>query len=65
MLHNFESRMFAATMVALTRTGHVLSRFSLQMIVRLQKEIADLKAELAVATGELRTEALTEAELHQ
>ncbi|XP_059137616.1 kinesin-like protein KIF6 isoform X2 [Peromyscus eremicus] len=35
------------------------------MIVRLQKEIADLKAELAVATGELRTEALTEAELHQ
>ncbi|XP_052601560.1 kinesin-like protein KIF6 isoform X3 [Peromyscus californicus insignis] len=35
------------------------------MIVRLQKEIADLKEELAVATGELRTEALTEAELHQ
>ncbi|XP_036024021.1 kinesin-like protein KIF6 [Onychomys torridus] len=35
------------------------------MIVRLQKEIADLKAELAMATGELRTEALTEAELHQ
>ncbi|KAL1771790.1 kinesin KIF6 isoform X1 [Sigmodon hispidus] len=35
------------------------------MIIRLQKEIADLKAELAMATGEWRTEALTEAELHQ
>ncbi|XP_031203661.1 kinesin-like protein KIF6 [Mastomys coucha] len=35
------------------------------MIVRLQKEIADLKAELAMATGEQRTEALTEAELLQ
>lgn len=35
------------------------------MITRLQKEIADLKAELAMATGEWRTEALTEEELHQ
>eukprot|EP00073_Rattus_norvegicus_P049871 XP_017452207.1 PREDICTED: kinesin-like protein KIF6 isoform X2 [Rattus norvegicus] len=35
------------------------------MIVRLQKEIADLKAELAMVTGEQRTEALTEAELLQ
>ncbi|NP_796026.2 kinesin-like protein KIF6 [Mus musculus] len=35
------------------------------MIVRLQKEIEDLKAELAMATGEQRTEALTEAELLQ
>ncbi|XP_076771494.1 kinesin-like protein KIF6 isoform X4 [Arvicanthis niloticus] len=35
------------------------------MIVRLQKEIADLKAELAMATGEQRTEALTEAEILQ
>lgn len=39
--------------------------FPSQMIVRLQKEIADLKAELAMATGEQRTEALTEAELLQ
>ncbi|CAO2607340.1 Kinesin-like protein KIF6 [Lemmus lemmus] len=35
------------------------------MIIRLQKEIADLKAELAMATGEWKTEALTEEELHQ
>ncbi|XP_038199714.2 kinesin-like protein KIF6 [Arvicola amphibius] len=35
------------------------------MITRLQKEIADLKAELAMATGEWRTEALTEEELQQ
>ncbi|XP_057607352.1 kinesin-like protein KIF6 [Chionomys nivalis] len=35
------------------------------MITRLQKEITDLKAELAMATGEWRTEALTEEELHQ
>uniref|UniRef100_A0A8C5KQ72 Kinesin-like protein n=1 Tax=Jaculus jaculus TaxID=51337 RepID=A0A8C5KQ72_JACJA len=35
------------------------------MIIRLQKEIADLKEELAVVTGEQRTEALTEAELLQ
>ncbi|XP_052047811.1 kinesin-like protein KIF6 [Apodemus sylvaticus] len=35
------------------------------MIVRLQKEIADLKAELAMATGEERPEALTEAEILQ
>nr|XP_021491911.1 kinesin-like protein KIF6 [Meriones unguiculatus] len=35
------------------------------MIIRLQKEIADLKTELAMTTGELRTEELTEAELLQ
>nr|XP_051710729.1 kinesin-like protein KIF6 isoform X2 [Oryctolagus cuniculus] len=35
------------------------------MIIRLQKEIQELKEELALVTGELRTEALTEAELHQ
>lgn len=35
------------------------------MIFRLQKEIEDLKAELSMATGEQRTEALTEAELLQ
>lgn len=35
------------------------------MIIRLQKEIADLKTELAMSTGELRAEELTEAELHQ
>ncbi|OBS76550.1 hypothetical protein A6R68_16998 [Neotoma lepida] len=42
-----------------------LEKRNIDMIVRLQKEIADLKAELAMATGEWRTEALTEAELHQ
>ncbi|KAM5262645.1 kinesin-like protein KIF6 [Ctenodactylus gundi] len=35
------------------------------MIVRLQKEIQELKDELAIVTGERRTEALTEAELLQ
>ncbi|XP_054554737.1 kinesin-like protein KIF6 isoform X2 [Talpa occidentalis] len=35
------------------------------MITRLQKEIQELKDELAMVTGELRTEALTEAELLQ
>ncbi|KAB0364742.1 hypothetical protein FD754_008898 [Muntiacus muntjak] len=36
------------------------------MIIRLQKEIQELKDELAIVTGEQRTEALTEAELlHQ
>ncbi|XP_040585435.1 kinesin-like protein KIF6 [Mesocricetus auratus] len=35
------------------------------MIIRLQKEIADLKVELAMATGKLRLDELTEAELHQ
>ncbi|XP_012575783.1 PREDICTED: kinesin-like protein KIF6 [Condylura cristata] len=35
------------------------------MIIRLQKEIQELKDELAMVTGELRTEALTEAELLQ
>ncbi|XP_058519557.1 kinesin-like protein KIF6 isoform X1 [Ochotona princeps] len=35
------------------------------MIIRLQKEIQELKDELAIVTGELRTEALTEAEIHQ
>ncbi|XP_053769987.1 kinesin-like protein KIF6 isoform X5 [Desmodus rotundus] len=35
------------------------------MIIRLQKEIQELKDELAIATGEQRTEALTEAELLQ
>ncbi|XP_036907915.1 kinesin-like protein KIF6 isoform X1 [Sturnira hondurensis] len=33
------------------------------MIIRLQKEIQELKDELAIVTGEQRTEALTEAEL--
>lgn len=37
----------------------------LQMIIRLQKEIQELKDELAIVTGEQRTEALTEAELLQ
>lgn len=36
-----------------------------QMIIRLQKEVQDLKEELAIATGEQRTEALTEEELLQ
>ncbi|XP_069879937.1 kinesin-like protein KIF6 isoform X2 [Dipodomys merriami] len=35
------------------------------MILRLQKEIQELKDELAMVTGEPRTEALTEAELLQ
>ncbi|XP_053458754.1 kinesin-like protein KIF6 [Nycticebus coucang] len=35
------------------------------MIIRLQKEIQELKDELAIVTGERRTEALTEAELLQ
>ncbi|XP_006860645.1 PREDICTED: kinesin-like protein KIF6 [Chrysochloris asiatica] len=35
------------------------------MIVRLKKEIQELKDELAILTGEQRTEALTEAELLQ
>ncbi|ELW66083.1 Kinesin-like protein KIF6 [Tupaia chinensis] len=35
------------------------------MILRLQKEIQELKDELAIVTGERRTEALTEAELLQ
>ncbi|XP_012918057.1 kinesin-like protein KIF6 isoform X1 [Mustela putorius furo] len=35
------------------------------MIIRLQKEIQELKDELAVVTGEQRTEALTDAELLQ
>ncbi|XP_006882221.1 PREDICTED: kinesin-like protein KIF6 [Elephantulus edwardii] len=35
------------------------------MIIRLQKEIQELKDELAITTGEQRTEALTEAELLQ
>ncbi|KAF6364617.1 kinesin family member 6 [Rhinolophus ferrumequinum] len=35
------------------------------MIVRLQKEIQELKDELAIVTGEQRPEALTEAELLQ
>ncbi|XP_063095006.1 kinesin-like protein KIF6 isoform X2 [Cavia porcellus] len=35
------------------------------MIIRLQKEVQDLKEELAIATGEQRTEALTEEELLQ
>ncbi|XP_066109027.1 kinesin-like protein KIF6 isoform X1 [Saccopteryx bilineata] len=35
------------------------------MIARLQKEIQQLKDELAIVTGEQRTEALTEAELLQ
>ncbi|XP_034516552.1 kinesin-like protein KIF6 isoform X5 [Ailuropoda melanoleuca] len=35
------------------------------LIVRLQKEIQELKDELAVVTGEQRTEALTDAELLQ
>ncbi|KAM4835055.1 kinesin-like protein KIF6 isoform 1-T1 [Thomomys bottae] len=35
------------------------------MILRLQKEIQELKDELAMVTGEQRTEALTEAELLQ
>ncbi|XP_077017816.1 kinesin-like protein KIF6 isoform X2 [Tamandua tetradactyla] len=35
------------------------------MIIRLQKEIQELKDELAIVTGEQRTEALTEAELLQ
>ncbi|XP_070440638.1 kinesin-like protein KIF6 isoform X3 [Equus przewalskii] len=35
------------------------------MIIRLQKEIQELKDELALVTGEQRTEALTEAELLQ
>ncbi|XP_045698775.1 kinesin-like protein KIF6 [Phyllostomus hastatus] len=35
------------------------------MIIRLQKEIQELKDELAIVTGEKRTEALTEAELLQ
>ncbi|XP_060045728.1 kinesin-like protein KIF6 [Erinaceus europaeus] len=34
-------------------------------IARLQKEIQELKDELAIVTGEMRTEALTEAELLQ
>ncbi|XP_072587706.1 kinesin-like protein KIF6 isoform X4 [Vulpes vulpes] len=36
-----------------------------QMIIRLQKEIQELKDELAIFTGEQRTEALTDAELLQ
>ncbi|XP_017894149.1 PREDICTED: kinesin-like protein KIF6 [Capra hircus] len=35
------------------------------MIIRLQKEIQELRDELAIVTGEQRTEALTEAELLQ
>ncbi|KAM5327959.1 kinesin-like protein KIF6 [Glossophaga mutica] len=35
------------------------------MIIRLQKEIQELKDELAIVTGEQRTEALTEAEVLQ
>ncbi|CAK7309494.1 Kinesin-like protein KIF6 [Vulpes lagopus] len=35
------------------------------MIIRLQKEIQELKDELAIFTGEQRTEALTDAELLQ
>ncbi|KAF6114337.1 kinesin family member 6 [Phyllostomus discolor] len=35
------------------------------MIIRLQKEIQELKDELAIVTGEKKTEALTEAELLQ
>ncbi|XP_044234262.2 kinesin-like protein KIF6 isoform X2 [Ursus arctos] len=35
------------------------------LIIRLQKEIQELKDELAVVTGEQRTEALTDAELLQ
>lgn len=35
------------------------------MIIRLQKEIQGLQDELALVTGEQRTEALTEAELLQ
>lgn len=35
------------------------------MIMRLQKEIQELKDELAIVTGERRTEVLTEAELLQ
>ncbi|XP_062953040.1 kinesin-like protein KIF6 isoform X3 [Cynocephalus volans] len=35
------------------------------VIIRLQKEIQELKDELAIVTGERRTEALTEAELIQ
>ncbi|ELK00332.1 Kinesin-like protein KIF6 [Pteropus alecto] len=35
------------------------------MIIRLQKEIQELKDELAIVTGEQKTEALTEAELLQ
>ncbi|XP_037698804.1 kinesin-like protein KIF6 isoform X2 [Choloepus didactylus] len=35
------------------------------VIIRLQKEIQDLKDELAIVTGERRTEALTEVELLQ
>uniref|UniRef100_A0A8P0TLZ3 Kinesin-like protein n=1 Tax=Canis lupus familiaris TaxID=9615 RepID=A0A8P0TLZ3_CANLF len=36
-----------------------------QMIIRLQKEIQELKDELAIFTGEQRTEALSDAELLQ
>jgi hypothetical protein len=37
----------------------------LQTIIHLQKEIQELKDELAIVTGEQRTEALTEAEILQ
>lgn len=37
----------------------------MQVIARLQKEVQELRDELALATGEQRTEALTEAELLQ
>ncbi|KAI4552290.1 hypothetical protein MJT46_016941, partial [Ovis ammon polii x Ovis aries] len=42
-----------------------LEKRNIDMIIRLQKEIQELKDELAVVTGEQRTEALTEAELLQ
>ncbi|EPY76605.1 hypothetical protein CB1_001402011 [Camelus ferus] len=42
-----------------------LEKRNIDMILRLQKEIQELKDELALVTGEQRTEALTEAELLQ
>ncbi|KAG5196880.1 hypothetical protein JEQ12_010334 [Ovis aries] len=42
-----------------------LEKRNIDMIIRLQKEIQELKDELAIVTGEQRTEALTEAELLQ
>ncbi|XP_054210551.1 kinesin-like protein KIF6 isoform X8 [Homo sapiens] len=42
-----------------------LEKRNLDVIKRLQKEIQELKDELAMVTGEQRTEALTEAELLQ
>ncbi|KAJ1068459.1 hypothetical protein K5549_005155 [Capra hircus] len=42
-----------------------LEKRNIDMIIRLQKEIQELRDELAIVTGEQRTEALTEAELLQ